>query len=168
MKNTTKDWLSAAQDDIKSMSLLLKNPDLTNIVAFHAQQAIEKSLKALMEESEIEFIKTHNLKTLLASTNTNLNINKRVFTELDQLYLDSRYPGDIGLMPFSKPSMEDAQQYLDEAKKIYQEIEKRISTLKKDIWQPTTNKEGVISYAELRFCRQRTQIKQIKQMVTDF
>lgn len=109
MKNTTKDWLSAAQDDIKSMSLLLKNPDLTNIVAFHAQQAIEKSLKALMEESEIEFIKTHNLKTLLASTNTNLNINKRVFTELDQLYLDSRYPGDIGLMPFGKPSMEDAQ-----------------------------------------------------------
>ena len=126
MKDTTKDWLSAAQDDIKSMRLLMQNPELTNIIAFHAQQAIEKSLKALMEEFDVEFIKTHNLKTLLAATNTNIIIEIRVLTELDQLYLDSRYPGDLGLMPSGKPTMEDAQLYFEEADKIYKEIEKRI------------------------------------------
>jgi HEPN domain-containing protein len=32
---------------------------------------------------------------------------------LDELYIDSRYPGDMGLLPHGKPSLEDAQEFYD-------------------------------------------------------
>lgn len=54
MKQITRDWLEAASLDIESTGYLLPNERLTGQVAFHCQQAIEKSLKALIEEKEIE------------------------------------------------------------------------------------------------------------------
>ncbi len=50
MKQITIDWLDAASMDIESIECLLQNERLTGHVAFHAQQAIEKTLKALIEE----------------------------------------------------------------------------------------------------------------------
>lgn len=44
MKQITKDWLDAASMDIESIECLLQNERLTGHVAFHAQQAIEKTL----------------------------------------------------------------------------------------------------------------------------
>jgi HEPN domain-containing protein len=127
MKKATKDWLLAAQDDLKSIELLIIHPELTNIVAFHAQQAIEKSLKAAMEEYDIIFIKTHNLKTLLSLIKIDICFNQNIISELDQLYIDSRYPGDMGLMPEGKPTQEDASNYYKEAECIYEEILKIVA-----------------------------------------
>ncbi len=50
MKQITKDWLDASSTDIESIGCLISNERLTGHVAFHAQQAIEKALKALIEE----------------------------------------------------------------------------------------------------------------------
>lgn len=122
MKETTKDWLLSARDDLKTIELLIIQPELTNIVAFHAQQAIEKSLKAVIEELDIQFVKTHNLKTLLSIITIDINFNQNMITELDQLYIDSRYPGDMGLMPQGKPTLEDATNYYKEAEFIHNEI----------------------------------------------
>ena len=58
MKQLTKEWLKAAGDDLIAIESLINNPILTNIVAFHSQQAIEKSMKAVIEEFDIAFIKT--------------------------------------------------------------------------------------------------------------
>ena len=57
MKQLTREWLNAAGDDLLTIENLQYNPILTNIIAFHSQQAIEKILKAIMEEYEISFIK---------------------------------------------------------------------------------------------------------------
>ena len=65
MKQLIREWLNAAGDDLITIENLLDNPILTNIVAFHSQQAIEKSIKAIIEEFGIVFAKTHNLQTLL-------------------------------------------------------------------------------------------------------
>jgi len=46
MKNTTTEWLTAADDDLSAMKLIITDTGLTHIVAFHAQQAIEKTLKS--------------------------------------------------------------------------------------------------------------------------
>jgi HEPN domain-containing protein len=35
------------------------------MVAFHSQQAVEKTMKGIIEEFEIGFVKTHNLERLL-------------------------------------------------------------------------------------------------------
>jgi len=48
MKETTSEWLSRAKDDLDVIAEIKDKQHLTNMVAFHAQQAIEKSLKAIM------------------------------------------------------------------------------------------------------------------------
>jgi HEPN domain-containing protein len=63
MKQLTREWLNAAGDDLITIEYLLDNPVLTNIIAFHSQQAIEKSIKAIIEEIGIIFTKTHNLQS---------------------------------------------------------------------------------------------------------
>lgn len=50
MKSISAAWLSAANDDLVLIQEIIRNETLTHMVAFHAQQAIEKSFKALLEE----------------------------------------------------------------------------------------------------------------------
>ena len=125
MKQLTRDWLNSAEDDLISIKTLLDNPNLTNIVAFHAQQAIEKSIKAIVEEFGITLIKTHNLQTLLIKIEDviYLSVNELIISELDRLYIDSRYPGDLGLMPNGKPTLIEAEIYYQEALKIKEQVE---------------------------------------------
>ncbi len=120
MKQLTNDWLNAANDDLITIESIINNPILTNIIAFHAQQAIEKTLKAIIEEFGILLKKTHNLQSLLITIEEviPLSFNDLIISELDRLYLDARYPGDLGLMPYGKPTLEEAYQYYQEALKI--------------------------------------------------
>lgn len=91
MKALTREWLNAADDDLITIETLLDNPVLTNIVAFHSQQAIEKTLKAIIEEFGISFIKTHNIQSLIINTEEvlHLSFNELIISELDRLYIDS-------------------------------------------------------------------------------
>lgn len=125
MKQSTREWLNAAGDDLITIENLLDNPILTNVIAFHAQQAIEKSLKAIIEENGVVFIKTHNLQSLFLKIEEIIpfDVNERIISELDRLYLDSRYPGDFGLMPYGKPTLEEAEIYFREAIKIKKQAE---------------------------------------------
>lgn len=50
MKAITREWLARAADDLAAARLLLTQENLTNVVAFHAQQTVEKILKAAIEE----------------------------------------------------------------------------------------------------------------------
>ena len=112
MKQLTREWLNAAEDDLITIENLLDNPILTNIIAFHSQQAIEKSIKAIIEEFGVTFERTHNLQTLLIKIEEIIQIscNELIISELDRLYIDARYPGDMGLMPYGKPTPEETKQ----------------------------------------------------------
>ncbi|HPR33507.1 MAG TPA: HEPN domain-containing protein [Prolixibacteraceae bacterium] len=129
MKASTKEWFSAANDDFETVKILMENSNLTNIVTFHLQQAIEKTLKAFFEEYELGFIKTHNLQTLLAMVEDQLKLeyDEQVIGEIDQLYIDSRYPGDIGLLPNGNPSMNDISKYHKLALSIFDQVNRHIN-----------------------------------------
>ncbi len=129
MKQLTRDWLNSADDDLITIKNLLNIPILTNIVAFHSQQAIEKTIKAIIEEFGISTIKTHNLQTLWMEIEEviPLKINELIISELDRLYIDSRYPGDLGLMPNGKPSLDEAEMYFHEALKVKEQAEAFLS-----------------------------------------
>ena len=43
------------------------------------------------------------------------------------VYIDSRYPGDLGLMPNGKPSLEEAEMYYLEALEIKKQAEAFLS-----------------------------------------
>ena len=58
--------LCKARDDgyvVRCMSADASAPDW--IIGFHAQQAVEKSLKSVLARHEIEFPRTHNLSMLI-------------------------------------------------------------------------------------------------------
>jgi HEPN domain-containing protein len=65
MKKPVADWLFLAESDLRTAKIAVKDEyPLTNIVAFHCQQAIEKYLKAYLIENEVSLIKTHDLVKL--------------------------------------------------------------------------------------------------------
>ncbi|MDI3521586.1 MAG: hypothetical protein PWR04_1574, partial [Anaerophaga sp.] len=47
MKKTTNDWLISAENDIQLNSNILHIEQLTHLIAFHTQQAIENTLPTL-------------------------------------------------------------------------------------------------------------------------
>ncbi|WP_429886151.1 HEPN domain-containing protein [Geoalkalibacter halelectricus] len=49
MNQISREWLKSAQDDLSLIERILDEGQLSHLVAFHAQQAIEKCLKALLE-----------------------------------------------------------------------------------------------------------------------
>ncbi len=57
--------LRLADRDIKVFDILMEEPEAhLSIVLFHAQQAVEKSLKAVLFSRQIEFRRTHDLTEL--------------------------------------------------------------------------------------------------------
>lgn len=124
MKTITREWLNAANDDLIAMEVMSGREDITNMVAFHAQQAIEKSFKAIVEEFNLGNIKTHQLESLYAKILPFISgFNETILAELDTVYIEARYPGDLGLMPHGKPDCYEAEVYRQEAIKIKKQVE---------------------------------------------
>ncbi|GBE15563.1 MAG TPA: HEPN domain-containing protein [Proteobacteria bacterium] len=111
MKAVTTDWLRSARADLETINAILDKPNLAAVVAFHAQQCVEKCLKALLEEIDIEVGKTHSLLTLKAAAERDYSIDwdEDTLSLLNKLYIDSRYPTESGLLPNGAPSLEDAR-----------------------------------------------------------
>ncbi|MGH8647544.1 MAG: HEPN domain-containing protein, partial [Gammaproteobacteria bacterium] len=68
------------------------------VIGFHAQQAVEKSLKALLVHHQIEFPKTHKLGELfdlLAGAEPALEDSLRQAAALNRYGADIRYPSDL-------------------------------------------------------------------------
>ena len=101
------------------------------MVAFHAQQAVEKSLKACLEEADIAAVKTHSLTRLygLLEPHLSLSLDQDMLDRLEAVYIESRYPGEMGLLPYGKPTEKEAKQFNRFAQQVYDQIQ---STLKTD------------------------------------
>jgi HEPN domain-containing protein len=118
-----KEWLRASLYDLKTISKIIAMEDLSHIVAFHAQQSIEKSLKALIEYKNIKVPKQHDLLRLEKLVQDNLTIkNDDLLDSLNELYIESRYPGDMGLLPYGKPTLTYAQEFFDYAQNLFYEV----------------------------------------------
>ena len=59
------EWIKKADLDFKTAVRLSAETEFRDIVGFHAQQAVEKYLKALLTRHQIEFPKTHVIRRLL-------------------------------------------------------------------------------------------------------
>jgi len=67
MKASTREWISKAEEDFRA-AMILSRPrkkPLWGTVCFHAQQCVEKYLKARLNEGSIPIHKTHDLEQLL-------------------------------------------------------------------------------------------------------
>ena len=124
MKVISNEWLKSAKSDLDTIEAILDNQSLTHIVAFHAQQCIEKCLKAVIEEHELSAGKIHSLITLksIVSKVKNFDFDEDLLGLLNRLYVDSRYPGDLGLMPNGKPTLKDAKEFDTLAVQVYEDV----------------------------------------------
>lgn len=122
MKRTTNDWILSAESDLFLIHEIISRENLTHLSAFHAQQAIEKSFKAIIEEFGLGFVKTHSLEMLYNKVKDKITteINSDLLILLDQLYIDARYPGELGLLPDGKPSISEAKQFYMLAKQLFE------------------------------------------------
>lgn len=113
MKKLTEDWLKAAQDDLDVIARIIKDVHLSHIVAFHAQQCLEKLFKAVIEEHDIETQKIHKLVTLYGRIESFLGeeMDLQLLKTLDSLYIEARYPGELGLLPNGRPTQDDAERF---------------------------------------------------------
>ena len=62
-----RQWVKKAENDLKTAehTLTLGEDSPTDTVCFHAQQVVEKYLKALLAWEQIDFPKTHVIKNLI-------------------------------------------------------------------------------------------------------
>jgi len=121
MKKQAESWLQAAHDDLLVIQEIIENNKLTHMVAFHSQQVIEKSFKAILELNNEKIPKTHNLILLKDRIEKyiQLDIDTNIFDQINELYIDSRYPTDIGILPEGKPSTQNARDFFCFAQKLY-------------------------------------------------
>lgn len=119
MKTITSEWLNHAWKDIDAAKRLVEVKHLTGIAAFHSQQAVEKSLKAIIEEYELGLRKTHDVESLYAIIGDRLSLDEEILEQLNTVYLDARYPAALGLMPGGLPAIEDAKRLLHFAEQTY-------------------------------------------------
>ena len=129
-KEVIKLWLAKAESDLKTAQILIKDKDPpTDSICFHAQQAVEKLLKAYLTYFDIKVPKTHDIATLLKLC---LEVDKD-FKELDLEKLEEltfyavelRYPD-----AFYQSSKEEAKEALHQAihlkKFVLKKLEKKL------------------------------------------
>jgi HEPN domain-containing protein len=118
-----KEWLKAANEDLVLLEEIKNNSYITNMIAFHSQQSIEKVLKAILCFNGTDIPKIHSLNKLFKLNEQYIqNIDNQIVNKLDKLYIDSRYPGDMGLLPYGKPTLEDAKEFYKFAMSVFDKV----------------------------------------------
>ena len=121
-----KEWLHFAKIDLVSTEKLLDDEFLTRSVAFHAHQCIEKSFKAILEAKGLDVPRTHDLERLYGLieeiAGMDLKVDEDLLDQLNDVYVDSRYPGALGLLPQGDPSIEKAREFYGFAEGLFHKI----------------------------------------------
>ena len=121
--NMSEEWLKASTLDLENIKYIIEVEHLTSIAAFHAQQSIEKSFKAVIEYQNKKIPKQHDLLKLKNIIDGVLDVDDDILDSLNTLYIDSRYPGDLGLLPYGQPTIEDAKEFYSLALRIFEDVE---------------------------------------------
>ncbi|EMF80642.1 HEPN domain protein [Leptospira weilii serovar Topaz str. LT2116] len=97
-------WLAHAKSDLLLSKLGVQEGILLNALCYHAQQAAEKSLKAILIYHKTNFEFTHNIKNLISSLPKEIE-KPKFFEELPILtdyVVSTRYPGYYEEIPLNE------------------------------------------------------------------
>jgi HEPN domain-containing protein len=115
-----RDWLRKAEGDLNAAELLLTvDQEDYFAAAFHAQQAAEKFLKALLVRHQVPFPKTHDIEHLLRLVSP---AEPSLAQELPSAHIltpfgvEFRYPGE------QTAKLEAAQEALEEANRVKEAV----------------------------------------------
>lgn len=117
LARTANEWLRFADEDFRlaEHAFALASSVPYRLIAYHAQQCVEKSLKAYLVYQDIDFPFTHNIGKLLdwCGADAAWTIKIRIAEELTPFAVTARYPG------ISKPvTKQAAMKALKTAKRV--------------------------------------------------
>ena len=90
-----EDWFAKAQQDVRTVEILLREQDVPDVAAFHLQQAVEKYLKGFLLSRGWKLQRTHNLEVLLNEAihfDPGLERFRDLAEEATDFYTLERYP----------------------------------------------------------------------------
>ncbi len=97
-RELVRQWLEKAEDDWRlSHRLAMDSEPYAEATAFHAQQAVEKYIKAFLTWHQLEFPKTHDIKRLLklgGECDPRLTQELSDAADLTAYAVEYRYPGE--------------------------------------------------------------------------
>jgi len=91
-----RQWVERAEHDLLNIENNLAASQIPwDTVCFHAQQWVEKYLKALLTLRGVDFPKTHDLTELLVliPANARLGVEPALLEPLNPYSIEGRYPG---------------------------------------------------------------------------
>ena len=122
-------WMDFAREDLRVAELALTD-GLYNQVCFHAQQGVEKALKAFLKSRQQSVPRTHALTELLTLCRGIEHGAERLefaCEQLDQYYLPTRYPDALpGMGPEWLPMRQDAEEALELLRTALKWVEERL------------------------------------------
>ncbi len=91
------DWLRYAYSDLELARVRRPSKVLFEGLCFHAQQAAEKALKAILIAKSVPPPKTHNIRTLLDLLPQEVTVPEEIedAASLTDYAVTNRYPGDF-------------------------------------------------------------------------
>jgi HEPN domain-containing protein len=120
-----RQWVVKAENDLLNASHTLKLGDTgpLDTVCFHAQQCVEKYLKALLSFYEIDFYRTHDLSALLALLPAHLRpeMSAEEQARLGDYATAMRYPGD-----YEPVSLAEAERAVQVARRVRTQVRRRL------------------------------------------
>jgi len=120
MNAKTQRWLAFAHEYLRMAEYAITD-EIFNQVCFHAQQAVEKTLKSFLQYRDGSTPRTHSIADLrrllsvawLSEIAAGLN-------KMDSYYTPTRYPDALpGSLPEGMPDRSDAQEALDTARELH-------------------------------------------------
>lgn len=109
-----------AKEDFETIKSL-QNTNLRRSICFHAQQTAEKSLKAYLFALEKPIPRIHDISRLFLETKLEIpkNLHQSDLEFLSSIYIETRYPHDIGLLPDGEPNATDVNRAIKAAETIF-------------------------------------------------
>ncbi len=120
-KTLAKEWLTKAYHDLSSAKVLYDANHFTDTIGITLQQAMEKSLKAILANENRKIKKTHDLIEVYKLTIDFIQFEESEIDLLDvatNYYSHSKYP-----VPHSSlPEREEIKEVLDFASKLFNRV----------------------------------------------
>lgn len=121
MKEKTTAWLELAENDLEFAESILQNKNRPYYAIHFCHQAIEKILKAVIQEQTNQAPKrTHNFKMLWEQAGIPLSENQKLsLLDLMPHYIGTRYPEDIRKL-HQTYTLEFVRKKFEETREIFQ------------------------------------------------
>lgn len=115
------EWLQFAYRSLITAQHLLSVNHFTDIIVVDAQQAVEKTLKALLAYENKKITKTHNLDEIASLLLEIITFDENEINLLEKItdyYREDRYPNPN----YTLPSIEETVEIVNFAQKLFDDI----------------------------------------------